>query len=101
MGDIADMFADGTLDSETRELIDGRSPGYPRGSSLEEFTREVEASGLKVRVCSRWHWQILGGVAIVNVWPTSRKVHVDRTPGPAKVVAHILDAIDFAQGERQ
>lgn len=30
MGEYADMFLDGTLDSETGELIDGDSPGYPR-----------------------------------------------------------------------
>lgn len=30
MGDAADMMLDGTLDSETGELIDGESPGFPR-----------------------------------------------------------------------
>jgi len=30
MGDYADIFADGTVDEITGELIDGDSPGYPR-----------------------------------------------------------------------
>jgi hypothetical protein len=30
MGEIAEMMLDGTLDCETGEFIDGRSPGYPR-----------------------------------------------------------------------
>lgn len=30
MGEIADMIIDGTLDSETLEVIDGQSTGYPR-----------------------------------------------------------------------
>ena len=30
MGEIADMMIDGTLDFETGEVLDRKSPGYPR-----------------------------------------------------------------------
>lgn len=37
MGDAADMFIDGTLDSETGELIDGSSPGHPRRRKERDY----------------------------------------------------------------
>ncbi len=36
MGEIADMIIDGTLDQHTGELLDGKSPGYPRSRPRHE-----------------------------------------------------------------
>ena len=41
MGEIAEMFLDGTLDEETGELIDGDSPGYPRSASRDARERRA------------------------------------------------------------
>lgn len=54
MGEIAEMMLDGTLDCETGELIDGKSPGYPRTVDGAEWDDDFIPSlgkGLKAKAC--------------------------------------------------
>lgn len=41
-----------------------------------EFERAVQAAGLKARLCSDYHWQVIGGKFVVNVFPSKARVHV-------------------------
>ena len=43
MGEYADMFIDGLVDSETGELIDGDAPGYPRSPSRDKRRQQKAA----------------------------------------------------------
>ena len=43
-GEIADMMLEGFMDQETGEIIDGRSPGYPRRGSDRKTERQFRAS---------------------------------------------------------
>ena len=49
MGEIADMIIDGMLDSETHEVIDGTSPGYPRTS----HRRAPKPATVKCPLCGK------------------------------------------------
>lgn len=50
MGEIADMMIEGFLDSETGELIDGDSPGYPRTMQRQ---KTKQRSGPKCPECGK------------------------------------------------
>ena len=62
------------------------------------FERLVEEAGLTARRCTQYHWQINGGVAQVNWWPTTNKMQAKGGAGH-RVLVTIPKAIALAKAQ--
>jgi uncharacterized C2H2 Zn-finger protein len=52
VGEYADMILDGFVDQYTGEVIDGRSPGYPRSKRRKKV--KASTGGFRCNRCGKW-----------------------------------------------
>ncbi len=66
---------------------------------FNEFKRLVEEVGMTARMCTQYHWQINGGSAQVNWWPSTKRMAAKGSTGRS-LQGSVAKAIELAKAHR-